>query len=519
MKTLRFAALALTAAMLLASGCGGGSDGLTGTQTDTTTPPPVTPPTNTARASVEGQVLNASTGAVIAGAIVKSGTATATTGADGRYTLQVSPGDRVVLNVNATGFAEGASIASVAENGTVSSVTKLLPVSNTTTISNTTGGTATVPNSTAAVILPAGAFGTASLVNVELTVINPAQDPTQMPGDFMTSTGERMESFGAIIVTPRDAAGNTLQLASGKSATIRIPLSTRGTPSATIPLFYFDTTRGVWVQEGSATLTGTAPNQYYEGTVTHFTAWNADQTYNSILVNGCVQTATGTRVSGVTVMSDGIDYSGAASATTNAEGKFSVAIKKNARAAITGVQSGRLTNSVSVGPSATDITLSSCLTLSDVNNSITMRLTWGETPADVDSHLFTPNGDHVYFSSQGSLAAAPFAALDVDDTDSFGPEVVTLSKLMVGTYTYGVHNYSGETSPGMTASPVRVELNVAGRIQVFTLPAGETASTMFARLFTITVDARCNATVTAVNQWETDVPAASTPTTPTYCTP
>jgi hypothetical protein len=91
--------------------------------------------------------------------------------------------------------------------------------------------------------------------------------------------------------------------------------------------------------------------------------------------------------------------------------------------------------------------------------------------------------------------------------------------LMVGTYTYGLHNFSGETAPNMTSSPSRVELNVAGRIQVFTLPAGETAATKFVRLFTITVDARCNATVTAVNQWETNAPADPVPTTATFCTP
>ena len=509
MRSTRFAALAAMAFMLLAAGCGGGSGGGA---------PAPTP--GTARSSVEGVVLNSATGAVIAGATVQSGSATATTGADGRYTLGVDPSTRLVLNVQASGFAEGMSIASVAENGTATPVTRLLPVGSTSTISHATGGTATVPGSTAAVILPPGAFGAAGDVRVELTVVAPAQDPAQMPGDFMTSTGQLMESAGAIIVTPRDTAGNRLQLAAGQSATIRIPLSTRGAITPTIPLFFLNTQTGLWVQEGTATLMGTAPNQFYEGTVTHFTAWNADRLYDSINVRGCVQNATGGRVAHVLVTSDGIDYSGTATASTDADGNFVVAMKKDARATITGLFGGRQTNTVSVGPSATEVSLTpSCLTLSDTGNSVTIKLTWGQGPADVDSHLYTPSGAHVFFASRGSLGSEPYANLDVDDTDSFGPEIVTITRLMVGTYTYGVHNYSGETSPGMTGSPVRVELNIAGRLQVFTLPAGETATTKFVRLFTITVASNCSTTVTPVNQWEANPPAAPAPTPAVFCAP
>lgn len=509
MKTSRVAALAMTAFLLLAAGCGGGGDD----------PPPTTPPPGTAQSSLQGTVMDAATGAVIAGATVQSGTATTTSGADGRYTLQVAAGSRVVVNVQATGFAEGTSIAAVPENGTASPVTRLLPVSSTTTIANGTGGTATVPGSTAAVIVPAGAFGTADQVRIELTVVSPAQDPAQMPGDFMTSTGQLMESAGAIIVTPRDTAGNRLQLASGRSATIRIPVSTRGTVTPTIPLFFLNTTTGLWVQEGTATLMGTAPNQFYEGTVTHFTAWNADRAYDSINVRGCVQNAAGGRVARVLVTSDGIDYSGTATASTDSDGNFTVAMKRNARAAISGMFSGRPTNSMSAGPSASDITLPSCLVLADTGNSVTIRLTWGQTPSDVDSHLYTPSGSHVFYGNQGSLTAAPFANLDVDDVTSFGPEIVTINRLMVGTYTYGLHNFTGETSPGMTASPARVEVNVGGRTQVFTLPPGETATTSFVRLFTLSVDARCNATVTAVNAWQQNLPAEPAPTQAEFCTP
>ena len=54
-----------------------------------------------------------------------------------------------------------------------------------------------------------------------------------------------------------------------------------------------------------------------------------------------------------------------------------------------------------------------------------MVLNWGETPPDMDSHLLTPIIDdstyHIYFSNTGSDTTAPYAKLDTDDTDGYGP--------------------------------------------------------------------------------------------------
>lgn len=42
----------------------------------------------------------------------------------------------------------------------------------------------------------------------------------------------------------------------------------------------------------------------------------------------------------------------------------------------------------------------------------------------------------------GSDAAPPWANLDVDDTDSFGPETITITQQAEGTHIYAVHNFS-----------------------------------------------------------------------------
>ena len=76
-----------------------------------------------------------------------------------------------------------------------------------------------------------------------------------------------------------------------------------------------------------------------------------------------------------------------------------------------------------------------------------MVLNWGATPSDLDSHLLTPdiegNAYHIYYSNRGSYAVAPFAKLDTDDINGYGPETITINQAFAGTYTYYIRNFSG----------------------------------------------------------------------------
>ena len=98
-------------------------------------------------------------------------------------------------------------------------------------------------------------------------------------------------------------------------------------------------------------------------------------------------------------------------------------------------------------------------------------LTWGSTPRDLDSHLFTPGGAEVYFGSRGSQAGSPYAALDVDDTDGSGPETITITRLSAGTYAYSVYNYSNEAA--LSASGARVQVYQGdSSVGSYTVPGG-----------------------------------------------
>jgi hypothetical protein len=111
-------------------------------------------------------------------------------------------------------------------------------------------------------------------------------------------------------------------------------------------------------------------------------------------------------------------------------------------------------------------------------NQIRIVLTWGAEPSDLDAHLTGPNADvtrfNVYYSSAGSASAAPFAVLDVDDTSSYGPETITITKLNSGIYRYSVHDYTNRHSAASSAlarSGAKVELYVPNdAVRTFYVP-------------------------------------------------
>ncbi|MEQ6967571.1 tetratricopeptide repeat protein [Pectobacterium polaris] len=103
-------------------------------------------------------------------------------------------------------------------------------------------------------------------------------------------------------------------------------------------------------------------------------------------------------------------------------------------------------------------------------------LTWGEKPADLDSHLIYP-GNHIYFSHQKGRDAN----LDVDDTDSFGPETITIDKKRLGeSYIYAVHDYSNgdkANSLALSASSAKVFVYVgSSQVRSYSVPLNKTGN-------------------------------------------
>ncbi|MEL2509430.1 tetratricopeptide repeat protein [Escherichia coli] len=100
-------------------------------------------------------------------------------------------------------------------------------------------------------------------------------------------------------------------------------------------------------------------------------------------------------------------------------------------------------------------------------------LSWGEKPFDLDSHLIFPGG-HIYFDSKEGTDAN----LDVDDTDSYGPETVIISKKHFGeSYIYAVQDYSNKGLPNsnyLSASKAKVFVYVGSSlVRSYSVPAGK----------------------------------------------
>jgi hypothetical protein len=185
-----------------------------------------------------------------------------------------------------------------------------------------------------------------------------------------------------------------------------------------------------------------------------------------------------------------------------------------AQAVITATSPRSSNSATVVNPGAT-FTLTPCLVMP--TSGLTIRLTWGSLPSDLDSHLKGPNSTHVYYVTRGSLSSQPFAALDVDDTTGFGPEVITVARQSVGTSEYFVHNFSNTFSPGMTGSPARVEMRFGSQIRIFFPPAGEGANDYW-RVFQFVVAGDCSVTFNPVQQWSATEPVdPSNGATGTYC--
>jgi len=352
--------------------CGGGGGAGSPAPAPAPTPTPSPPPATTG--TLNGLVFSASTGAAINGASASvTGLPAASTNVNGSFQLAgVTASERVVVRVSAPGFVDTLAVAAVRAGSVTLARVILLPIGTSASVNPAGAVSVAASDSPAQLTAAANSFVRADngaapggALTVRLTSIDPAGNPDRMPGDFSTGSGtatQPIESFGAIAVDIRDAQDNRYNLGGGKTATIRIPVSTReASPPASIALFYLDETTGSWIEQGSASLAGSGTTRYYEGTVSHFSYWNADRPYETVYLNGCVQTAAGIRTRNRTVKTDGLDYSGTGYAFSDANGDFRVALRKNSRAVLT-VAGG--TESVApsvVGPLAADSTLPGCL--------------------------------------------------------------------------------------------------------------------------------------------------------------
>jgi PKD repeat protein len=129
-------------------------------------------------------------------------------------------------------------------------------------------------------------------------------------------------------------------------------------------------------------------------------------------------------------------------------------------------------NQVTVSPGQT-LTLNISLSPQLSGDEIRFVLNWGAQPLDLVLQLLTPEIEgqtwHVWYDWMGNVTSVPYAALDHDVTNGYGPETMTIYQRYSGIYKCYVYNFSG--NPDITTSSGVVQIyNETGLISTVQVP-------------------------------------------------
>jgi len=211
----------------------------------------------------------------VAGIKVTAGSASATTAGDGTYSLSGVAAGPVIVSYANTAYLPSSESVTVVAGKTATQNVVMAPMVTPLPLSATTGGTvrglrgATLTAEPNAFVDAAGKAVTGS-VDVFLRPLDPAisQERNAYPGSLVgvSSSGAMgpISPFGTLEVTV-EQNGAALQVASGKTLTIKIPATAAGGAASTGDLWSFEPASANWLQEGTATLAG----GFYTATLHH----------------------------------------------------------------------------------------------------------------------------------------------------------------------------------------------------------------------------------------------------------
>ncbi|MFP5470634.1 MAG: carboxypeptidase-like regulatory domain-containing protein [Bacteroidia bacterium] len=251
---------------------------------------------NYQKASFSGIVVDESNNP-ISGASVNIEDYSATTNEYGIFVFENVniPEKNAFLKVTKSGYLRGSRTFNPKFQKNATLEIELLTSSVVGSFNAVTGGTISLSNGTEVTFEPNSIkyeLGNNYYGNVNVSFVH--LDPTderllqKMPGDLIgeRENGDeaRLISYGMISVELTDDSGKKLQIAGGKTASIKlfIPSSIEANAPNTIPLWHFDENFGIWKEEGQAAKEGS----FYVGEVSHFSWWNCDDPYPKATIKG-----------------------------------------------------------------------------------------------------------------------------------------------------------------------------------------------------------------------------------------
>lgn len=141
------------------------------------------------------------------------------------------------------------------------------------------------------------------------------------------------------------------------------------------------------------------------------------------------------------------------SARTGSDGTFSMAELPYGAYQVAASKTGFIQGARTIQLLQSTVSVDFVLTPVLDSNQYRAVLTWDAEPNDLDLHLWTL-GTEIYFANEGDLETTPYAFLDVDDVSGYGPETITIGRLL-DTCKFSVYNYSG--SPDITVSRAHID--------------------------------------------------------------
>ena len=424
-------------------------------------PQPIDPLAEKVTASIKGRVTDENNKPVNNASVV-AGTSTATTDINGFFELsniQLAKNAGFVL-VEKTGYLKGCRTI-FTNSGIVNNVEiQLIPKTNRGNFAANAGGNIVIQSGTSVSFPASGVINatTKAAYTGTVNVIGAYLDPTDpklsliMPGNLvgLTTTNEQkvLQTFGMVVVELEGSGGEKLNLATGKTATITmaIPASLQASAPATIPLWFFDETKGLWKEEGSAAKQG----NNYVGTVSHFSFWNCDVPNNFVNLKLTLKDQSGNPAIGYKVALKNTANNSTAYGVTDATGSVSGAVPPSVSIEMKVYNKcSALVNTQTVGPFSTNTDLGLINITTPAPASITVSgtvvkcnsspVTNGYTDVIIDGAIYRTSINNGNFSitierCSNATTTAQVIGTDVQDLQQSSPSILNVS---AGNYSAG----------------------------------------------------------------------------------
>ena len=242
------------------------------------------------------------------------------------------------INIEKEGFFKGTKVFRTRTESTLALRTQLLEKNFNHSFDTGTGATIQEENVTINFTGNSVVYeGTTNSYSGEVKLAVRYLDPTDealflnMPGDLSgidnDNVMQTLTSFGMAYVEMESPSGEPLQLKESHPAEMSMLVEDDLLSNApeTIPLWHFDTTSGLWKNEGTADLQGNT----YTGKVAHFSCWNYDSNLPAIVINGRLIDPAGNPLPYLHIKVSVEGVAGQGQGWSNPDGTFAGAVAKD----------------------------------------------------------------------------------------------------------------------------------------------------------------------------------------------